>query len=144
MSNFDTITSITDNMESVLRGLGINFTREYDDDVTKIPAGSLPLGQLFYDSETFENIYNERPQYVEVSYRLRVLFRIVEGRALMREQQRWAHLIRDALTVSALNINDLVTTQYVSRVQITGIEADVINDSMAAVIVSPVIRYREQ
>jgi len=143
MSNFDTITYITDNLQSVCKGLGIIFSREYDDDVSKAPAGMLPLGQIFYDSEAFENIYNERATYAEATFRLRVIFKIIDGRDLIRKQQKWTHLIRDAMTVPVLNIDNLAVSKLISRVQTTGSEAESITTTLGAVTLTVIIRYRE-
>lgn len=142
MSNFQTVTSITDNLQSVLKGMGINFTREAYDDEAAIPATILPHGQIFYEGETFEYTHGQKPEYGEILFRLRVVLRERASTDAIREQMKWVHLIRDGLTINALNIGDLVTSKLVSRVTTEGVEI-VNNAPRASIIYRALIRYRE-
>ncbi|CAG0933365.1 hypothetical protein PLCT1_02345 [Planctomycetaceae bacterium] len=144
MSNFDTVQAITTNLEKVLRGLGLKFSPTIFDDAKNIPASLIPLGEIFYNRETFEYTHGQKPEYAEAEYALRVTLSYRNPADMMREQQRWVHLIRDGLTVNALNIGDLVTSKLVSRV--TTEEAAVENDrsnGIAAISYRTLIRYRE-
>jgi len=143
LTNFATITSITDNIQTVLKGLGLNFTREVYDDPATVPAGILPHGQIFYKSESFENVYNQRASYAEATFSVRVVLRKGDATALIREQQRWVHTVKDALTVNALNIGDLASSKLVSLVTIERAEAEALGDSIGAVTIDGVLRYRE-
>lgn len=143
MSNFDTIKSITDNLQSLLKGLGLNFSREIHEDELKIPAGSIPSGQIFYQSETFEDAFNLRPEYIEASFRLRIVLRERNPIDMMREQQKWTHTTKDALTVNALNIGDLITSKLVSLVATERAESETLSADMGAVNIEVIVRYRE-
>lgn len=142
MSNFDTINAITDNLEIVLKGLGIFFTSETFDDIDVIPASILPHGQIFYERETFEYTFGQKPEYATAEFKVRVVFMGRDARDLIRNQQRWAHSIRDAMTVNALNINALAASKLVSLVTVDGMDA--INKVPKAEISCKLsIRYRE-
>jgi hypothetical protein len=143
MTNFSTIKSITDNLQTVLKGLGINFTCEMLKDGQSVSVSLLPLGQIFYDSETFEYTHGEKPEYIEVAYNIRILLQERNATDTIREQQRWVHTIRDALTVSALNIGDLASSKLVSKVTTEDVSIDNTLDSITAVDYTVLIRYRE-
>ena len=142
MSNFDTITAVTDNLESVLRGLGINFTKEIHDDVGAIPASLLPHGQIFYDKENFEYTHGQKPEYATATFRVRVALMGNDAQKFIRDQQKWVHLIREALTVNALNIGGLATSKLINMAALD--EVDVENTADRASLMCRVgIRYRE-
>lgn len=143
MSNFDTIDAITDNLEAVLKSVGLNFSRETQTDISAIPAGAFPAGQIFYLGEVFEDIYGERPEYIEATYSIRVIIREADSRQMMRALQVWAHKIRDVLTVSALNIGALSSSRLVSFVRTERAEVEAPTQDIGAVSVNVVIRYRE-
>ena len=142
MSNFDTITAVTDNLESVLRGLGLKFTQEIYDDVSAIPASLLPHGQIFYDKEVFEYTHGQKPEYATVSFRIRVALTGRDARKFIRDQQNWVHKIREALTVNALNIGGLAASKLINVVSLD--EVDVENTADRASLMCRVgVRYRE-
>lgn len=144
MSNFDTIKSIADNLESVLRGLGIHFDRKTYEDIGNIPASVLPHGEIFYRGEAFEHTHGQRAGYAESGFQLKVIIRERTPSDVMREQMRWVHLIRDALTVNALNIGSLVTSKLVSLVTTGTVEVDnTRTDGVAAMDYQVTVRYRE-
>lgn len=144
MANIDTVKAITDNLETVLKKQGVNFTRKTFDDEKNIPASLIPLGEIRYQGEAFEYTHGERPGYAEAEYALKVVLREREGHDMMREQQKWAHLIRAALTVAALNIGSLVTSKLVSRVTTEAVGVDNSRtDGIAALLYTIKIRYRE-
>ena len=104
----------------------------------------LPYGRIFYIGEVFEELSGERAAYIEAEYTLRVTIGERDRRQMMREQQKWVHLIRDGLAVAALNIGALVSSKLVSRV----ISEDAIiemagSDSVASVVYRVRVRYRE-
>ena len=47
MSNFDTVSAITDNLQEALKKQGIHFSKSGFDDLGSIPASQLPLGRTF-------------------------------------------------------------------------------------------------
>lgn len=143
MTNFSTIKSITDNLQSVLRGIGLNFSREIHEDESKIPAGAIPLGHIFYRGETFEDTFNQRPIYIEAEYKLRVILRERDPIDMMREMQKWTHTVKDALTVNALNIGDLASSKLVNLVRVERAETETLSADMGAVNIEAIVRYRE-
>lgn len=144
MSNFDTITAITDNIETVLTGLGINFSSAtYENDID-IPASLTPFGQIFYEGEEFEYVHGQKPKYAHSNFLLRVHLEDRSDRELTRSEQKWAHNIRDGLTVNALNVGDLVTTKYVNLVETIEVQA-IHNQPRRGVLEYRVrVSYREQ
>lgn len=143
MSNFATVSAITDNLQSVLKGQGIHFSKNAFDDPKSISAGSLPMGRIFYAGETFEYAHGQRPLYGEVEYSVRVLLSEKDPDEMMREQQRWTHTVREALTIDALNSGDLAASRPVSRVTVAGVRAE--NDRhTASLVLRTIVRYREQ
>ncbi|MFQ5736736.1 MAG: hypothetical protein ACE5GY_07720 [Thermodesulfobacteriota bacterium] len=142
MSNFDTVRTITDNIEAVLKRLGIHFSRKAFDDRKATPSSLLPLGRIFYSSESFESSHGQRPVYAEVEYSIGVMLAEKDPWETIREQQRWAHAIRGALTVEALNTGELAASMYVSRVTIAGVDAK--NDrNRSSLTLRAIVRYRE-
>lgn len=142
MSNFDTVDAITDNVQAVLEAQGIKYHPEVIEDVEKIADSALPLGQIFYKGEEFEYTHGQKPQYSEIEFLLRVVFRERNQREMIRMQQEWAHKIRDSLTVNALNIGKLVSSKLVSRVTTENVDID--NRAALSVLEYEVlVRYRE-
>ena len=143
MNNFDTVAAITDNLQEALKKQGIHFSKSGFDDPGSIPASSLPLGRIFYAGENFEYAHGQRPMYGEVEYSVRVLLAEKDPADMMREQQKWTHRVRDAMTIEALNTGALAAGRPVSRVMVAGVRAD--NDRHTATLVlRTVVRYREQ
>ena len=144
MGDFATIQSVTDNIESVLKSLGIHFDRAVYETDADIPASLLPYGRIFYEGEIFEELSGERPSYIEANFTIRVTIGERDRRQMMMELQRWVHLVRDGLTVSALNIGDLASSKLISRVITENATTEVINnESVASVVYKLRIRYRE-
>lgn len=144
MGNLETVKFITDNIETVLKGLGIHFVRKTFEDEKNIPASLLPLGEIRYQGEVFEYTHGERMGYIEAEFALRVTIAERDTVDMMRAQQKWAHSIRGALTINALNIAGLVTSKYVSRVTTAAVEVDnARTDGVAALGYQLMVRYRE-
>lgn len=145
MTDFDTLTAVTDNLQTVLKGLGLNFTRQTFDDETQIPASLLPLGQIFFKSVEFENTHNERPSYAEAIFDVKVIQSHKAPETAIRDQQKWITSIRDGVTIGALNIGSLVSSKLVSRVTNEGsAEMDNKGSGMSFLTYPLRVRYREQ
>ncbi|MBI1913036.1 MAG: hypothetical protein HYS21_13700 [Deltaproteobacteria bacterium] len=142
MSNFETVQAITDNLQSVLKKEGIHFSRHSFESEKNIPASLLPLGQIFYLGESFENKFRERPSYIEAEYAIKVIFAERDPEDMIREQQKWAHKIRGALTAAAINTGPLEFSKYVSRVYIARFDAEN-NRNLSSLACKALIRYRE-
>ena len=142
MGNIDTITAITDNLQNVLKALGINFSREVYEDVDKVPASLLPHGQIFYVREEFEYAHGQKPEYATASFLIRVIIAGQDAQNLIRVQQKWVHLIREGLTVNTLNVGGLVTSKLINLV--TTESVDVANQPVKCTLNYRVnVRYRE-
>jgi len=142
MSNFDTVTSITDNIQSILKREGIHFLKRTYEDGGAIPASLFPFGEIRYLGETFEEATGERPGYAEAEFRISVAFSGGDPSEVMREAQRWVHMIRGAITVNALNSGGLALPRYVSRVRTLGAEFES-KEKFSRVNYKMAVRYRE-
>jgi hypothetical protein len=142
MTNIDTVSAITDNMQSGLQKEGVRFSRKTYDDEKNVPASLIPFGEVFYLGEAFEYTHGQRPGYVEARFVLKVVLKERDPVDMMREEQGWVHRIRGAITVDALNTGALLSSKLVSRVTFTGVE--VMNRDYISVLVYRVsVRYRE-
>ena len=65
MANIDTVKSITDNLQTVLEGQGVRFSRKTFEDEKNIPASLIPFGEIFYQGENFEYTHGQKPEYAE-------------------------------------------------------------------------------
>ena len=142
MANIDTVKSVTDNLQTVLDGLGIKFSRETYNDTSKIPASLIPFGQIFYAGESFEYTHGQKAEYAEIEFLIKVRLKSRDPVDRIREQQIWVHKIRDGLTVNALNIADLVTSKLISRVTTESVTINNISD-LSTLDISIRVRYRE-
>jgi hypothetical protein len=143
MSNFDTVKSITDNLQTICQGEGIKFSRKTFEEPKNVPAALIPLGEIYYDVENFDQTHGQRASFAEVDYTVKIILKERDSRVLMRQQQEWVHKLRDAITVNALNIGDLASSKLVSWVDMTeGAETE--DDVDWSRVNFPItIRYRE-
>ena len=141
MSGFDTISAITENLLSLLKSLGLNFVTEIDD-LAALPASVLPHGQLFYEQANFEYAHNQKPEYATAGFKAIVVLALADAHSAIRLQQSWTHLIRDALTVNALNVGALAASKLVSLASVDGVECGTTNDK-AFISFQISIRYRD-
>lgn len=144
MSNLYTVQAITKNIETVLKGKGINFTQKAFDDETQIPASLLPLGQIFYNAEEFEYVHGQRPGYAEIAFTVKVVIDRRTPEDSIRDQQSWVHSVRDGLTVNALNIGDIVTSKLVSKVTTESVSIENKSSNISALTMAFKVRYREE
>lgn len=142
MSNFDTIKAVTENMEEVLRREGIRFSLKTHDDEKGGAASLIPLGKIYYAGESFQNAYGERPLYAEAEFIIKIEIGGRDPADVVREQQRWAHKVRGALSAQALNINGLAASKYVNRVKIQRVDAENRKDT-STIVCRAAVRYRE-
>lgn len=142
MTNFETVVAVTENMEAVLKSIGIHFARKTFDDEGSIPAALLPYGEIFYDGEAFEDGFNEKPGHAQAEFTVKVVFGAARADDTMIEQQRFAHLLREALSVTGLNAGALALIKPVSRVRIMRVEARNAR-GCSSVSLRAAIRYRE-
>lgn len=142
MGNADTVHSITDNVEEVLRNQGAKFSpATYEEEA--IPAALLPMGKIFYEREDFEYTHGQKPEYAEIDFLLQIILRNENPKDLIRTQQTWVHNVRDSLTVDALNIDDLSSSKLVSRVTTDSIEIDNRPEGLSIINYIVNVRYRE-
>ncbi len=144
MSNYETITAITDNLEAVLKGLGVNFTRTVYEDMASIPTSLLPLGEIIYNRESFEHPSGMKSGYCEAGFRLKVTLKENNPRDMQLAQMYWIHKIRDRITVNALNIGSLASSKLVSTIITESARPENVHyEAVAAIIYEIKIRYRE-
>ena len=142
MGNFDTVDAITTNLREVLVGLGIDFSQSLNDEPGSVPAGRVPFGAVHYSGESFEHHHGQRPGYGEASFAVTVVLRERSAEDAARAQQRWAHSLRDTLTVDALNTGALSQAKPVSAVWVDSVKTDADNP-LTFVTVGVTARYRE-
>lgn len=141
MSAFDTVTSITENIQKVLRNEGIHFLkRTYGDGA--VPASLYPFGELSYLGETFPETLGERPGYAEAEFLITVAFAGRDPEEAVRDSQKWVHAIRGALTVNALNTGGLSSSKLVSSVRTLRAESES-GDKSLKIKYRVAVRYRE-
>ncbi|MBI5492001.1 MAG: hypothetical protein HY893_03615 [Deltaproteobacteria bacterium] len=141
--SFDIVSAITDNMRGVLRARGVRFSHRSFNEAKEIPASQMPSGQISYAGEAFAGSHGERPSYSEAEFDIKVLMLEKDTEKAVREQQRWAHEIREALTVNALNAGPLAAAKPVSRVTIAGALAESHKDNIFSLSCKVSVRYRE-
>ncbi|MBW7957849.1 MAG: hypothetical protein H3C68_08165 [Deltaproteobacteria bacterium] len=141
MTGYEIVAALTDNIEATLRALGINFNRKSFELQEGIPAGLLPLGEIFYAGESFEQSLGQGPGYAEAGFLLKVIMSPGEPSVVIREEQKIIHAIRDGLTVDALNTRALSEAKSVSGVRIERAEVTG-RSSRPEVRVRASVRYR--
>lgn len=141
MTGYETVAAITDNIEAILRALGINFKRKSFERQEGIPAGLLPLGEIFYAGESFGQGLGQGPLHAEAGFLIRVTMPQGEPSVLIREEQKVIHAIRGALTVDGLNTNALSDSKSVSWVRMERAEVNV-RSGRPEVSVRVSVRYR--
>lgn len=144
MSNFDTIKSITDNLETVLRAKGIKFERNLDTDIANTPASKLPVGHIIYRQELPEYVHGMKPKYVTAEFTVRVYNRERNPKNNIEFAQKWMHDVREAITVDALNIDDLASSKLVSLAEAGPTDIEYPDESTVLLNTTVTIRYREQ
>lgn len=139
---YETIAAITDNIEDALSSEGLNVTRKTLDGGGSVPAGLLPVAEVSYKGEVFEDTFGERPCHVEARFTIKVVLSGQDGSTAMDEEQRLAHKVRSAITCDALNSGRLAVTKPVSAARIPGFEIEQ-SGSLSKVAVEVNVRYRE-
>lgn len=141
--NHDTVAAITENIESALKAEGLNVVRKTLDLNGALPAGMMPLGQVLFKGEAFENAYGERPSRSEASFNLRMIIPQGPDCPGAAEEQMWAHRARACLTEEALNGGALASSKPVVRVYLRGFEVES-GGGFSRVSMEVKVRYREQ
>jgi len=142
LGNYETVKAITDNIRTVLKAEGINFSHTPYDDGKNIPASLMPLGTVNYTGETFEYTHGQRPGYSEADFEIKVVVSERDQVVMTREQQRWVHAIRSVLTVDALNNGGLQDSLYVSRVVSRSVTVEK-REYISTITYGLTVRYRE-
>lgn len=141
MPNKNTVNSIMDNVQTVADGQGIKFSKQaYEEEA--IPASLIPFGKVFYLGIEFEYVHGQRAGYAEQRVLLSVILKERDAVKMMRDLLDWTHDLRDALTINALNIGDLVSSKLVSRVTVEEVTVDNKVD-LSIMNMTILVRYRE-
>jgi len=124
VNQFDTIGAITENIRALLEREGLHIARENYGDEKNAPSSLFPYAVLSYEGETFEYTHGQRPGYSEAGFSIKVALRNRDMRAITEDEQRWAHRIREALTVNALNTGRIGAFAPVSRVRTVSVKVE--------------------
>lgn len=141
MTNFDTITAITENIKKSLDALGLRFTNKAYADERSIPASMLPLGRIIYTGEVFDDAFGQKPGYADAEFVVKATFSEKEPGDSLPKRQELAHLIKGALTIDALNSGALSEKKLVSKVSMQKIDVES-KDGLASIICRVTARYR--
>ena len=141
MNNTDTLRAITENLNTILATSGLHLAIENYEDEKNVPSSIFPYGVISYEGETFEYTHGQRPGYSDVDFRVKVVLRNKDLRAMTDDEQRWAQRIREALTVNAINSGLIAGASPVSRVVTRAVKVEKKGD-VSRLIYSLSIRYR--
>ena len=120
MASSDTIKAITANLTAILDGLGFKI-----EDLSTDPSmSSSPVCVVLHNGEDFGAGHGERPLYNEIRYSLEVRFSDKYPTTSRDKIAEWAHKIRDAVKVAALNTGSLAASKLVSWVDHEGYEVE--------------------
>lgn len=139
---YETVSAITENIEAALRAAGLGVTRKALDLARALPAGMLPLAQVLYDGEAFEDPFGERPGYAEARFTIRVLLAEPDDASAATEEQRLGHAAREAVTPDVLNGGALSTERPVVAVRIPGFGVEG-GGGLSRISMDVSVRYRE-
>lgn len=139
---YETISAMTDNIEAALKAEGFSVTRRALDDSRSLAAGMMPLAQVLYKGESFESPFGERPGYSEARFTIKIVLPAQDGSQAIAEEQRLAHMARNALTESALNAGGLAAARPVTGVKIPGFDIEN-NGGFSKISIDVNARYRE-
>lgn len=141
MPNLDTVQSITDNLVQVLKGAGINTVKK---NFNQDPAASdLPLIDVIYDTENLGYDHGQKPLYNDIVFILRMFVKDNSPSLITTEKQRLIHIVRDNVTINALNINELSSSLLVSKVVTGDIDTSLSENDLGIIEYELEIRYRE-
>jgi len=124
VNSLETIRSITENLNSVLTAEGLHLARENFEDVKNIPSSLFPYGVVSYEGETFEFTHGQRPGYSDADFTVTVALKNRDLKGITDEEQKWAHKLREALTIKAMNSGRLSSALPVSRVSTREVKVD--------------------
>lgn len=143
MGNIETIKSLTDNIQTVLQGLGIKFARKNFEDVKNIPASLFPYGAIFDKGIDWEYTHGQKAGYGVQSFLIWVVDKERNDKVTMRQIQEWVQLIKGALTVNALNIGDLSASKLISWVETIDTDTEHREEGVSVLNYTIAVRYRE-
>lgn len=139
---YETVAAITENIERTLKAEGLNVVRKTLDLRGALPAGMMPLAQVCFKGESFENVFGERPSRSVAAFSLKIILPERPDRLEAREEQMWAHRVRGALTEEALNAFDLAASKPVLKVMLHGFEVES-GGGFSRITMEVKARYRE-
>lgn len=140
---YETVSAITDNIETALKAAGLNVIRKAFDISMSLPAGMMPAAQVLYNGESFESPFGERPCYSDARFTIKLIIPEQDSPLALSEEQRLAHQVRQALTESALNSGALSAAKPVIGVRIPGFQIET-NGGFRNISMVVNARYREQ
>lgn len=141
MNNLETIRFITENLNALLTAEGLHLAQENLEDEKNVPSSLFPYGIVSYEGETFEFTHGQRPGYSDADFKVTVVLKNRDLKGITDDEQSWAHKIRGALTVKAMNSGRLSVTAPVSRVNTRAVTVDK-KGYVSRLTYSLAIRYR--
>ena len=139
---YETLAAITENMERALKAEGLNVVRKTLDLRGSLPAGMMPLAQVCFTGESFEDTFGERPSRTEAAFSLKIIIPERPDSQEAREEQMWAHRARGALSEEALNAGALAASKPVLKVILHGFEVES-GGGFSRITMEVKARYRE-
>jgi len=142
MSNLDTIQAIEANLKAILTTT-LDWDLEDLSDNPLVDDTTRTFCELDYGGvAAFEDLFNERPSYIEESFTIRVVANRPTHAARNLEAQTAIHALRGALNVAALNVGALSASKLVSRVAHLGGQVNQ-DGPLVSVEYTIRVRYRE-
>lgn len=112
MADIDTVKSITTNMEAILTSLGMSL-----EDGSGNPDADSPLCQILYKGEDFGDLYGEHKEFNDILFLIKIEFN-KEYPGISRDKQtKWINNLRKEITINALNVGDISSSELVSFVE---------------------------
>jgi hypothetical protein len=141
VANSDTVNSIETNLRKVIKAGGINVSDSTFDKDT--PRSKMPIAEINYEGELMGYNHGQKPLYNGIQFRIRILIDARDERAKKREFIRILHLIRDNVTINALNIGDLASSKLVSKVTTEDTDSTLSDENIGILEYDLQVRYRE-
>ncbi len=116
MTTTNTVDAIITNSEAILSAMALNLEALPSDSIETTPAAYLD-----YDTEDFDDNFQERPLYNTVNFVIRIRAKGGTANEDRDIKRTWTHLLKGAFTVAALNVGDLSASKLVARINHDGV-----------------------
>lgn len=132
-----------ENIKSIVGSLGaFSDMREVVKNANGGPSIGGPQFTVAYSGTDFENNYGERPNYDNSTFVVRIKYLDANMRGLHETIIKSIHLVKQAMTIDALNVGDLTTSKLVRRVSVG--KATMTSEPPSVIVsIEVTVRYRE-